>query len=214
LVVAPSLNVIPAALGQHLAAYVRKGGHLILGPRSGLKDEFNRLDTSRQPGPLAPLLGAQVEQFYALDEPVAVDGGTASIWAEDLSKQATEATVLLRYGKANGWLDGHPAAITRAVGKGRISYYGALFDKQVMRTLIDQALTGAKVARDFAVPDGVELMTREGQGRRITILVNHGRTPQRVPLPAAMTDILNGGSTAAVELAPEGVAVLQHIGAK
>jgi beta-galactosidase len=214
LVVAPSLNVITAALARHLADYVRKGGHLILGPRSGLKDEFNRLDTVRQPGPLAPLLGAQVEQFYALDEAIAVDGGTASVWAEDLSITAPGATVLLRYGKANGWLDGHAAAITRTVGKGRISYYGALFDKPVTRTLIDQALAGARVERDFAIPADVELMTREGQGRRIAILINHGRTPQRVALPAAMTDILAGGTTAAVELAPEGVAVLQYIGAK
>uniref|UniRef100_UPI0035C96F34 beta-galactosidase n=1 Tax=uncultured Sphingomonas sp. TaxID=158754 RepID=UPI0035C96F34 len=210
LVVAPSLNVIPGALAKRLADYVRKGGHLILGPRSGLKDEFNRLDTTRQPGPLAPLLGARVEQFYALDEPVAVEGGTASIWAEDLTKQAPDATVLLRYGKANGWLDGHPAAITRSVGKGRISYYGALFDKAVTQRLLDAALADAKITRDFAVPADVELMTREGQGRHIVILVNHGRTPQHVALPATMTDILGGGITAAVDLAPEGVAVLQR----
>jgi beta-galactosidase len=211
LVVAPSLNVIPEALARHLADYVRKGGHLILGPRSGLKDEFNRLDTTRQPGPLAPLLGAQVEQFYALDEPVAVDGGTASVWAEDLSSAAPDAAVLLRYGKANGWLDGHPAAVARVVGKGRISYYGALFDKGVTRGLIDHALADAGVERDFAVPPDVELMTREGAGRRIVILINHGRTPQHVPLPVPMTDILNDGTTRAVDLAPEGVAVLQRL---
>lgn len=211
LVVAPSLNIIPEALARHLAEYVRKGGHLILGPRSGLKDEFNRLDTKRQPGPLAPLLGAQVEQFYALDEPVAVDGGTASIWAEDLSPEAPNATVLLRYGKANGWLDGHPAAVTRGVGRGRISYYGALFDQDVTRGLIERALADSRVERDFATPADVELMTREGQGRRIVILINHARAPRHVPLSQAMTDILNGGTTQAVDLAPEGVAVLQRL---
>lgn len=210
LVVAPSLNVIPAALAKHLADYVRKGGHLILGPRSGLKDEYNRLETTRQPGPLAPLLGAHVEQFYALDAPVAVEGGTASVWADNLTKQASDAKVVLRYGKANGWLDGHPAAIMRDVGKGRISYYGALFDEAVTRRLIDTALVDAKVARDFATPAGVELMTREGPGRRIVILVNHGRTQQHVTLPATMTDILTGGTTAALDLPPEGVAVLQR----
>ena len=209
LVVAPSLNVIPDALARHLVDYVRGGGHLILGPRSGLKDEYNRLDTTRQPGPLADLLGGQVEQFYALDESVAVDGGTASIWAEDLVAKTPDAKVLLRYGKANGWIDGHPAAITRKVGKGSITYYGALFDKAVTGKLLDQALADAKVARDFAVSADVELMTREGDGRRIAILINHGRTPQHVALPAVMTDILSGGTIQAVDLAPEGVAVLQ-----
>ena len=210
LVVAPSLNLITDELAEHLAAYVRGGGHLILGPRSGLKDAFNRLHLQRQPGPLAELLGGQVEQFYALDEQVAVGGGTAEIWAEDLSTSATDTEVLLNYGAANGWLDGHPAAITRAVGQGRITYVGALIDDTLMATLMDGALQGAGVARNFAVPDDVELMTREGEGRSIVILINHGRETRAVPLPEPMADILNGGSTTTLALPAEGVAVLQR----
>ena len=210
LVVAPSLNLITDRLAKHLADYVRGGGHLILGPRSGLKDAFNRLHLERQPGPLAELLGGRVEQFYALDDTIAVDGGTATIWAEDLSTASPDTRVLLRYGKANGWLDGHPAAISRAIGNGRITYVGALIDHGLMKTLIDDALEGAGVARDFAVPEDVELMTREGEGRSIVILINHGRETRTVPLPQPMTDILKGGSTRSVTLAAEGVAVLQR----
>jgi beta-galactosidase len=209
LVVAPSLNVITDEMAARLAAYVRGGGHLILGPRSGMKDAFNRLQTERQPGPLADLLGGRVEQFYALDEEIAVGSGKATIWAEDLSTKAPDTQVLLRYGKANGWLDGHPAAITRKVGKGSITYVGALVDDAVMKRLIDSALANAGVVRDFAVPEDVELMTREGGGRRITILINHGRVKRSVTLPRAMTDVLAGGSKSAVTLEPEGVAVLQ-----
>ena len=40
--------------------------------------------------------------------------------------------VLMRYGKSNGWLDGQPAAITRKVGKGRITYIGAWLDPKTM----------------------------------------------------------------------------------
>ncbi len=210
LVVAPNLNVITDDMAARLAAYVRGGGHLILGPRSGMKDAFNRLTTARQPGPLADLLGGRVEQFYALDRTVAVEGGTASVWAEDLSTAAPDTQVLLRYGKANGWLDGHPAAITRTIGKGRITYVGALVDDAVMKGLIDRALADAGVARDFALPADVELMTRAGKGREIVILVNHGREPHDVALPAAMTDILAGGRKTALTLAPEGVAVLER----
>ena len=210
LVVAPDLNIIDNAMAKHLADYVRGGGHLILGPRSGLKDAFNRLNLKRQPGPLADLLGGQVEQFYALDDPVAVDGGTATLWAEDLKPAAPDVRVLLRYGKANGWLDGHPAVIARKVGKGSITYVGALIDDTLMKPLIDGALADAGVRPAFAVPADVELMTREGGGRRIVILINHGREARHVQLPAAMTDILNGGSVSAVALAAEGVAVLQQ----
>lgn len=213
LVVAPSLNVISDATAKRLADYVRGGGHLILGPRSGMKDEFNRLGLQRQPGPLAELLGGRVEQYYALDGAIEVEGGKATIWAEDLSASAPDTQVLLRYGKANGWLDGKPAAISRRVGKGRITYVGALVDDAVMKRLIDGALKDAGVARDFAVPADVELMTREGQGRRIVILINHGRAVQTVTLPEPMADILNGGMTSSVTLPVEGVAVLRR-GAK
>lgn len=210
LVVAPSLNVITDATAKRLADYVRGGGNLILGPRSGMKDEYNRLDTVRQPGPLAELLGGQVEQFYALDEPIEVGTGKATIWAEMLSTSAPDTQVLLRYGKANGWLDGKPAAISRKVGKGSITYVGALIDDGVMKGLIDTALADAKVSRDFAVPEDVELMTREGQGKRIVILVNHSRETREVVLPTAMTDLLAGGKVSKVTLGGEGVAVLQR----
>nr|WP_303657389.1 beta-galactosidase [Asticcacaulis aquaticus] len=208
LVVAPSLNVISEADAQHLTAYVRNGGHLILGPRSGLKDEFNRLHVVRQPGPLAGLLGAQVEQYYTLDETIAVEGGTATIWAEDLTPKAADTEVRLRYGKANGWLDGKAAVVTRMVGQGRITYFGALFDAATTNRLIDAALTESGVTRSFAVPDKVELMTRRAGKRRVHILVNHSREPRQVTLPDVMTDALNGGATTAVTLPPLGVAVL------
>ena len=210
LVVAPSLNVITDSTARRLADYVRGGGHLILGPRSGMKDEYDRLEPVRQPGPLAALLGGQVEQYYALDEEIAVGSGKASIWAEALSTSAPDTEVLLRYGQANGWLDGKPAVISRKVGKGRITYVGALVDDAVMKGLIDGALNDAGVARDFAVPEDVELMTREGEGREIVILVNHGREPREVTLPAAMTDVLGGDRVAKVTLAAEGVAVLSR----
>jgi beta-galactosidase len=210
LVVAPSLNVITDEMAKRLADYVQGGGHLILGPRSGMKDEYNRLDTVRQPGPLATLLGGQVEQYYALDEEISVGSGKASIWAELLSTSAPDTQVLLRYGKANGWLDGKPAVISRKVGKGRITYVGALVDDAVMKGLMDTALGDAGVVRDFGVPADVELMTREGNGKRIVILVNHGREAREVALPSAMTDILGSGKVSKVSLAPEGVAVLQR----
>lgn len=213
LVVAPSLNVIPEPLAKHLAEYVRGGGHLILGPRSGMKDEFNRLHLKRQPGPLADLLGGRVEQFYALDETIVVRNGapgTATIWAEDLAARAPGVEVLLRYSAGNGWLDGKPAAISRPVGRGRITYLGALIDDALMKRFLDEAMDRAGVAPGLALPPDVELMTRSGSGREVMILINHGRETRRVNLRSPMRDILEGGTKSAVTLPPEGVALLQR----
>ena len=38
-----ALNVLPEATAEHLIDYVNHGGHLVLGPRSGMKDSYNAL---------------------------------------------------------------------------------------------------------------------------------------------------------------------------
>jgi beta-galactosidase len=217
LVLVPSLNVISATLAERLTEYVRQGGHLLMGPRSGMKDEHNALNVERQPGPLATTLGGRVEQFYALDASVPVSGkmgeGTASVWAEQLSmRNAAEA--LLRYGKANGWLDGQPAMISRPLGKGRISYLGAVLDPELMRRVVEWATQDAGVKAEFeALPEDVEVCRRTGSRHSVFVLIRHGghgAKTETVTLPAAMRDVLHDGRLIdKVTLEPEGVAVLE-----
>ncbi len=213
LVVAPDLNLIPDKLAQHLAEYVRNGGHLVLGPRSGLKDEFNALLTQRQPGALTSMLGGRVEQFYALEKDVPVTGkwgeGTASLWAEQLKASAPDTEVLMQYGLSNGWLDGQPAVITRSVGKGRITYIGAILDDKLLdgaaswmtRTSGVEAVLGP-------VPEGVEVSRRVAEGKQVFVLINFTQTVQHVTLPRAMKSLLEGTDVQAVELPPYGVGIL------
>jgi beta-galactosidase len=212
LVVAPSLNVLPKDLAEHLLEYVRNGGHLVLGPRSGMKDEFNALLPQRQPGFLADALGARVEQYYALEKDFPVSGawgsGEASIWAEQLKSQAPDEEVLLKYGKSNGWLDDQPAVITRAYGKGRITYIGAEFDDKLMATAAEWMTKQSGVTPVFGpVPDGVEVSRRVGPEKQVFVLINYSPDTRRVNLPHSMNLALGGKQGDAVDLPPYGVAV-------
>lgn len=215
LVVAPGLNVLSEAAARNLIAYVRQGGHLVLGQRSGMKNNDNGLQTQRQPGPLVDLLGGRVEQYYALVHPVPVEGGWGSgqdqLWAELLSTKAADVQVLERYGKSNGWLDGQPAAITRQVGKGRITYIGIWPDDQLMSAAAKWMVevSGVKPALG-PVPQGVEVDPRYGNHHTVFILVNFSKSQQTVSLPSAMQDVLNGGSTNSVNLPAYGVGVLSQ----
>jgi len=219
-VFAPSLNLISKDLAAHLLDYVRHGGHLILGPRSGMKDEHNALNVDRQPGPLAAALGGRVEQYYALDSTVPVSGllgaGTASLWAEQLSTRGAGDEVLLRYGQSDGWLDGQPAMIARGVGDGQIAYLGAVLDPALMKRVIDWAIDGAHLQPEFgALPDGVELCRRVDGKRAVDIVINHNLVEQNpsvlhIALPSPMKDVLHDGQiVTGVDLAPQGVAVLE-----
>ena len=218
-VVAPGLNVIPQDLARHLADYVRGGGHLILGPRSGMKDRYDRLDVHRQPGPLVPVLGGRVQQYYALDSQVAVAGlagaGMASVWAEALQPLTRETRIILRYAPNIPWLGNQPAALSRPYGHGQITYLGALFDPQLTRALLRRELaTVGAISPMDALPPNVELMRRDGAGREVTILINHGASPRTVKLPDLEQDVLHPGTKVReVTLGPEGVAVLERTGA-
>lgn len=215
LVWAPGLNVIPAELGKHLTDYVRHGGHLILGPRSGMKDEHNRLDAHRQPGPLAESLGGRVEQYYALDEPLTVSGeagsGSATVWGEDLSASMPQTQVILRYGVNETWLSGRPAALRRALGQGSLTYLGTVLDPGLMRAFVAQALADARVQPAFGpVPGEVEVMRRQAPARDVFIFINHGPLKTTIALPGRFRDVLASGTpVTSITLPAQGVAVLE-----
>ncbi len=214
LVVAPALNVLTPAAVKNLEAYVRGGGHLVLGQRSGMKDQDNALAVERQPGPLVELLGGRVEQFYALDKEVPIEGkwgnGTDKIWAEQMSTKAPDAEVLMRYGKSNGWLDGQPAAVTRKVGKGRITYIGAMLDGPTMQAAAKWMLETSGVEAVWpGVPEGVDVSVRSGGGKKVVILINLSPEAKSVTLPGAMENVLDGTKSASVTLPRYGVAVLR-----
>jgi len=213
LVVAPSLNVLPKDLGDHLLEYVRNGGQLVLGPRSGMKDEFNALLPQRQPGYLADALGARVEQYYALEKEFPVSGtwgrGSASIWADQLKTRVPDAEPLLKYGKSNGWLDDQPAAVTRAYGKGRIIYIGAILDDKLMAAAAEWMVQKSGVTPVFgSLPEGVEVSRRTGGGKQVFILINYTQENRRVALPHPMKALLENKQVEMLELAPYGVLVL------
>jgi beta-galactosidase len=221
LVVAPGLNVISDAIAENLIEYVRQGGHLVLGQRSGMKDENNGLQPERQPGPLVNLLGGRVEQYYALTDSIPIEGNFGSaksqamqgkLWAELLSAKEDDVEVLARYGKSNGWLDGQPVAITRKVGRGRITYIGAWFDEEGMEAAGEWMLDISGVKSALAsVPQGVEVYPRYGTNKVVYVIVNFANDAQTVVLPVSMADVLAGGVKKSVSLVRFGVAVLSAV---
>lgn len=208
LVVAPNLMVLTEPEAKALETYVRAGGHLVLGPRSGMRDDANALWPQKQPGPLAALLGAEVAQYYALDEGVGVTGavnGKAATWAEDIAPLAKDAQVLATYTDKGGWLDGKPAIVTRKVGRGSITYVGTWLDAPTMAQLATRLLAEAQVTPIVAGahPD-FEIGLRTGKDKRVLIAINHGTTAHPLPLPAGAKPA--GGDWANGEVPAHGIA--------
>lgn len=215
LVIAPSLLIVTADRAKRMEEYVHKGGYVLLTPRSGMKDEYNALLPARQPGPLRDLSGVEVEEYYALDEPVSVKGnwfeGQSNLWAERLKiVQKDRLSVIARYGSYNGWLDDQIAATVRGYGYGLVYVLGACLDEASLKLYFQRMLRMINVKPPMELPDGVEACKRIAQdGQEILILINHALEARRITLPwAAVEHIsgqrLNGGA----RLAPFGVAVI------
>lgn len=213
LVVAPALNVLTRAEADNLERYVKRGGHLILGQRSAMKDEHNSRWPQRQPGPLASMLGARVEQYTALDSPVDTSGAWGDsmdqLFAEQLTPQAEDVKVLMRYHAPRSWLDGQPAAVVRKIGSGSFTYIGVWLDQPGMKRAVQWMLNESNLKPDvFLAPEGVDVYKRTGQDHDLFIVGNTSHQVQTIALPTAMKDVLTGETVHSINLPVYGVAIL------
>jgi beta-galactosidase len=213
LVIAPALLIQDEGMVAALRTYVEDGGHLLLTLRSGMKDRSAALLPMRQPGGLADLAGVEVEDYYALLDPVPVSGtlfqGQSSVWADRLAPIGQDVQALARYGKSNGWLDDQIAISMNAYGKGCVYYVGAFLDRPAQQTLLEHVLATAEVATQAAEP-GIEICRRvHPGGKEIYIVINHNASPAGVHMPWTSFEHLTGSRLGSdFELAGYSVAVL------
>lgn len=214
LVIAPALLILDEERVARLKNFVAHGGHLVLTTRCGMKDRYNALLPSRQPGALAELTGVEVEDYYALDESVPVKGslvsGSAQIWAERLKVIDPKAVVVAaRYQAANGWLDGQPAITVRSQRGALVYYLGAYLDDRAQAAWMENVLKRANLLK-WKLPPGIELRTRtRPDGQEIHFIINHGRAAQKLHLPWKSHDHLSEQDVEAeFDLAPYSIVVL------
>ena len=186
-----------------------------------------------QPGipELRDLAGAEVEEYYALDEPAPVsytwgrerdsgdsDAGTSLLWAERLRRLDPGADEVAHYGLSNGWLDDKPAVIVGALTQngGRVITVGALFDLETQESLTDwlAELTDLTPVWPERIA-GVEFAAREhSDGRRTLFVINHTRERTVTDFPNTSSahrwrDLVTGSFvTGALELKPYDAALL------
>ncbi|TDD29670.1 beta-galactosidase [Kribbella turkmenica] len=195
LVVVPSLYLISDEAAASLAAYVERGGQLVVGYFSGIVDPDARVRLGGYPGAFTALLGVRVEEFHPLTEDGEVQlssGGRGRVWSEDV--EAVSAEVVDRY--VGGVLDGKPAITRRRVGAGIAWYVSTSVDVDTAAGLF--GLTGS----------AVETVRRRSGDTTWTFLVNHGAS--EVVVPIAGVELISGSAVdGSLALAGGGVAVVR-----
>jgi beta-galactosidase len=104
--------------------------------------------------------------------------------------------------------------MTRAVGKGSITYIGAWLDEKTMDTAAKWMVESSGIhPLPIVLPRGVDLYVRSqkrksGGEKTVWILINFGKSVATVSLPGQMTDVLRSGRVGSVTLEQYGVVVL------
>jgi len=222
LVVAPNLYQVSDAAADNVTGYVRRGGHLVMGPFSGVSDPDERIRLGGYPAPFRELLGLRIEEYWPLPdtEPLRLHSEvfgdfSAASWAEWLS--VGTGTALAEIG--SGPLAGIPAVVRNDFGAGTAWYVSTRPDPATLREILRRAAADAGVGFDTETPDTLELVRREAaDGTRYLFAINHGDAAAAVPdrpegpgeNPPGRVDLLTGESFAGpAEVAAGAVRVLR-----
>ena len=180
-----------------LESYVREGGTLILGCRTGYKNETGKCVMEELPGKLRELAGVKVVEstFVTPGEEVCVreiNGRQfpASVYNDIL--EADEDTIVLGTyeGVVGGcYYEGATAMTEHRCGQGKVYYVGCTFSEQAAAELLSVLDLTEPWAEDIEMPAACELAVRESEEKRWFVVLNYEATPQRIVLKKEMTDV-------------------------
>jgi beta-galactosidase len=188
-VLAPASYLLTPAAAANLRRYVEAGGHLVVGPFSGVVDQDDAVHPDGFNGALRELLGVTVEELLPLraGETLQLTGGlTGRVWAETLV--VDDAEVLLEY--LDGPAGGTAAVTRRSVGSGTATYVSTVLDGAGLATVLDPVLDRAGVGVRRDLPGDLELVSRSRDGVAYLFAINHGTTAVELAVHGA--DLVTG----------------------
>ncbi|AEJ18217.1 beta-galactosidase [Gracilinema caldarium] len=189
----PFYQITDEAFVQKLSDWVARGGHLVLGWRSGSRTTDNWNIDRPLPGLFRELAGIRVTNFEAL--------GTGStgiclkdtlihqfiskiitckgeVWADILEPET--ATIIARYRDSKKHYTGKPAFTRNKYGQGFVWYLGTSPDPKTTFFLYKSILKQAGLAGRF-LGLGIEAVQRITQeGKTVMVLLNHTSKKKRV----------------------------------
>jgi beta-galactosidase len=217
LYIIPHLALLDPAWVPPLEAWVRAGGVLVIGARTGTKDLDNNVVTDLLPGALRPLVGATVTEYGRQNTP---DLRPLNLQIGDQSVQSREWYELLDPDAGtevwSKWTTRHQtgsAAVTlNRVGKGAVLYVGTYLTSDVGKALLPELAQLAGLTPALAnTPSGVEVVRRVSADRTLWFVINHHDEPSIVNVPAGHDLVTDEPVTGPLELPARGVAVIQTI---
>lgn len=191
----PHQVILTQAQAKLLEDYVRQGGSLVLGARTGQKDVDGHCVMAPMPGLLAPLTQTRVKEFTWIgpgDDPVPMDwNGRAldtGLFNDVLAPAGEDAKVLARY-SGDAWYAGEPALLETQAGEGKVLHFGGTFTRESVQALLEYLGVREPLGDLLQVPPACEAALRRKGEREYLLVLNYGKEPQELLLKRPMVDL-------------------------
>ncbi len=192
LVVYPHPTIFTEKRAALLEAYIKQGGTVIFGCRTGYKKPNGSCYMMPMPGYAAELVGAEVEEFTFLspyDSEQFVTIGDARI-----SAPCFNDVLKITDGEAIGTFDsnyyaGKPAVSAKKLGRGMAYYFGGAFGEDTARYFIDSIGLEAPLHLNelMDLPEEIEVAVR---GEHI-ILLNYCEEAVTIPCRGSFRELIS-----------------------
>lgn len=191
-IIYPHASILNEKRVSVLQAYVESGGQLIMGARTGYKDEYGRCPMTAMPGPAKELCGVHVVDFTSigpLDEIQYVDWDGERIPApvfHDVLKPLPGAEIRGRF--LNNYYQGSPALVYKKAGAGSVWYYGAGFAEETAAAFIKKLGITSPAYDELEIPKEAEITVRGNY----LFLLNYDAGEIEIVLKKPRKEVLSG----------------------
>jgi beta-galactosidase len=212
----PHATILTRETASILYDYCRAGGVLVLGARTGYKDEYGRCPMMVMPGYAGKICGVEVEDYTFVrpeEPPVSLSWDGETVLApifNDILKPQDGGEVLATY--RGGYYDGKPAITKKSYEGGGAAYYvGSGFSQELTELYLEKLGISEPYAAEINCPRQVELAMRVKDEKRYCFLLNFSGEAQPVLIKGIWRDAVSGASMdGAHNLVPYGVLVLEQ----
>ncbi len=184
LLILPHAAIVAESDKSLLEEYVKRGGILCMGCRTGYKNEYGHCVTQPMPGLLRGLAGGTVEDFTSVrpEENVSVAwrGKRFRMPVFNDMLEAEDADVLAVF--EGSYYDGKPAILEHSFGKGKVLWIGGVFTRELTRAVLEYAGVIHPFADWIDVPEDCEIAVRKKGERRYLFVLNYMPYPRRITL--------------------------------
>ena len=200
----PHAAIMEPGTSDLLRAYVTAGGTLILGARTGYKNEFGHCPMRPMPGLVGDWCGVTVEE-YTLTDPA--DKEMTATWnGQALSVPTfnetlhpdTDTEVLACFD--TNYYAGQPALCRKKLGAGSVYYLGGCFSAAMAEALMRETGVRAPCAEFFDLPKEVELAVRADGNAKYLFVLNYSEAAAEITLKQDLPELTTARSYAAGKL--------------